>query len=55
MSKIVLSSLKHDAKFLNTNSEGFWLCVCVFFFSELGKKKSLLETQSCWIHFKTLI
>ena len=37
MSKIVLSSLKHEAKFLNTDSEGFWLYV-VFFFSELCKK-----------------
>ena len=33
MSKIVLSSLKHEAKFLNTDSEGFWLYG--FFFGSL--------------------
>ena len=35
MSKIVLSSLKDKAKFLNTDSEGFWLHS---FFLELSKK-----------------
>ena len=35
MSKIVSSSLKHEAKFLNTDSEGFWL---YGFFSERCKK-----------------
>ena len=35
MSKIVLSSLKNEAKFLKTDSEGFWL---YGLFSELCKK-----------------
>ena len=44
MSKIVLSSLKHKARFLNTDSEG--LSLYGFFFGTL-KEKSFLETQSC--------